>query len=118
VALALCAALVCLGCTDFGLWVEQPPPPRADAPAPPPFKGKEAPALVRTEHAALLQAPSLSKSLYFYEPDGLWYRRWRGQWYQAFSWDGHWFPPRRVPEVVRAIDASRAAEEAKPAPAP
>jgi hypothetical protein len=119
-ALALSGALLGLGCTDFALWVEPPPPPRAEAPVPPPFRGKQAPALERTEHAALLRAPSLSAGLYFYEPDGLWYRRWRGRWYQAFTWDGHWFPPRRVPDVLRETEA-RAAEpqaETTPAPAP
>ncbi len=119
-ALALSAALASPGCMDFGLWVEEPPKPPAEVPVPPPFQGKEAPPLVRTEHAALLRAPSLAASLYFYEPDGLWYRHWRGRWYQAFTWDGHWFPPRRIPEMVRAIDASETAprRDPKPAPAP
>jgi hypothetical protein len=114
------ALLFAVACTDFGLWVEQPPAPPAEAPAPPPFKGKQAPVLELTEHSGLLRAPSLAASLYFYEPDGLWYRRWRGRWYQAFRWDGHWFPPRRVPEVVRAQGASESepAKATKPAPAP
>jgi len=117
-AVALSAALLGSGCMSAGLWVEPPPAPRAEAPTPPPFEGKQAPALVRTEHPALLAAPELSASLYFYEPDGLWYRRWRGRWYQAFTWDGHWFPPRRVPEVVRALDASKTPAPSAPRPAP
>jgi hypothetical protein len=112
-ALAM-ALLATLACMDAGLWVEQPPPAPPEIPVPPRFAGGEPPALERTEHPALLHAPSLAAGLYFYEPDGLWYRRWRGRWYQAFRWDGHWFPPRRVPEVIRAVEAS----ETAPAKAP
>jgi hypothetical protein len=116
-ALALAAALGLPACTDFALWVEPQPEPK-EIPVPPRFEAEEAPKLVPTEHPALLSAPTLSANLYFYEPDGLWYRRWRGRWYQAFTWDGHWFPPRRVPEVVRARGASTSppAKSATPDP--
>ncbi len=117
-ATLLAAALGCAGCvsvTDFGLWIEQPPPPAPELPAPARFSGDAPPALVTTEQPGLLRAPTLSQDLYYYEPIELWYRRWRGRWYQAFTWDGHWFPPAgKVPPAVAAVEPASA--PASPAP--
>jgi len=113
-AAALALALLITGCVDAAVWVEPPPPTRAEPPAPKPFRAESVPALEPTTYAKLFRAPSLSENLYYYEPDELWYRRWKGRWYQAFSWDGHWFPPKQVPQVLKDVAAAQRAATPEP----
>lgn len=78
----------------------QAPPP--EPPVPAPFAGEEVPTLELLETEGLFRAPSVDPHLYFYAPDDLWYRYWREEWYQAFRWNGAWFPPASLPEPLRA----------------
>ncbi len=110
-ALVLASALA--GCMTASVWVEPPPPERREPPAPKPFKAEAAPALAATSYAKLFRAPSVSENLYYYEPDELWYRRWKGRWYQAFSWDGHWFPPKQVPQALKDLAAAQRAAKSE-----
>ena len=86
---------------SFGLSIEPPPPPPPEIPVPPPFKGDEPPALEPTAFPGLQAAPSVDPTLYYYEPFERWYRHALNRWYEAFAWDGHWFPPERVPEPLK-----------------
>jgi hypothetical protein len=102
-AAALAAALAACGCTSAGLSVYLPPEP-AEPVVPARFAGEERPALTPTDHPGLYRAPSVDRALYYWEPDDLWYRRWHGRWYQAFDWNGAWFPPEQVPEPLERSD--------------
>jgi hypothetical protein len=88
-------------CVAAGITITRPPPPAPERPLPPRLEGESTPALVATESAGLLVAPSVKVPLFYYEPDELWYRFWRGRWYQAFGWNGAWFEPDRVPPPLR-----------------
>ncbi len=81
----------------FGITIEQPPPPPPEPPMPASFEGDADPQLEALSAPGLFRAPSIHPDLYYYEADDLWYRYWRRGWYQAFHWNGAWFPPRKVP---------------------
>lgn len=113
--LVLCVALA--GCIQGSTWIEPPPPEPPQPPMPKPFASQPAqatPALAPTAYTGLFRAPSVSENLYYYEPDELWYRRWKGRWYQAFAWDGHWFPPRQVPQALKDLAAAQRAATPEP----
>jgi hypothetical protein len=76
---------------------EQEPEPRA----PDPLISMTEPKLEPTGVEGLLAAPALDPTLYYYEPDELWYRYAYKRWYQAFRWDGNWFIPDDVPKAVK-----------------
>jgi hypothetical protein len=91
------------GCpANFGVSIQPAPPPRPEAPMPPAFEGEADPPLEPFSAEGLFLAPSVDPHLYYYGPDDLWYRYWRGRWFQAFRWNGAWFPPQRVPEPLRS----------------
>jgi len=96
---ALLAALGLPGCVSFGMWTV-PPPPMDEMPVPSPYRAGPEPVLEPTEVEGIY-GTDLDPRLYFVQADGLWYRYWRGRWYQAYAWDGHWFPPSRVPSALR-----------------
>lgn len=98
----LAAALTPLlaACMAAGVTITTPPPVR-EPPLPPRLAGETMPELVPTDRPGLLVAPSVKVPLFYYEPDELWYRFWRRRWYQAFSWNGAWFEPDRVPPPLR-----------------
>jgi hypothetical protein len=89
--------------TDLGMWIEPPPPLPPEPPTPAPLVGNGSPTLEPSSVEGLFGAPGVHPDLYYYAPDDLWYRYWRGAWYQAFHWDGAWFPPRQVPESLKGI---------------
>jgi hypothetical protein len=94
---------LCLGgCFQMtgGVWVTPSDPPDIDPPVPSPFEGTGPPALVATEKPGLMAAPSLDPTVYYYQPDERWYRWAFNRWYEAFAWDGNWFPPEEVPEAL------------------
>jgi hypothetical protein len=96
------ASLLCAAClTGFGFEVVTPPPAHPDPPTPKRLEREAAPELIPTDAPGVFHAPSADEHLYWVESDELWYRRWRGRWYQAYSWNGFWFPPENVPEEVR-----------------
>lgn len=111
---------------SFGIRIEPPPPPPPEIPVPRPYA---APAQVTppesseirlqpSEYPGLDRAPDIDPRLFHSRADGLWYRYWKGRWYQAFRWDGYWFPPAELPDALRAGAAPRGAPtEAKPPPA-
>ena len=86
---------------SFGVWIEPPPPPPPELPVPAPFESAEPPTLVPTGFAGLEAAPNVDHTLYYYEPLERWYRHAFNRWYEAFAWDGHWFPPEQVPEPLQ-----------------
>jgi hypothetical protein len=100
--LAITLAAPLSSCVSCDSWIEAPPPPPPEPPAPARFQGATAPALEPTEVPGLLAAPSLDPSLYYYEPARRWFRFHRNRWYEAFLWDGYWFPPEEVPPPLRA----------------
>jgi hypothetical protein len=104
----LLAPLLCSAClTGFGFEVVQPTPPLPEPPTPKRLQAESAPELVKTDEPGLFHAPSLDEHLYYFESEDLWYRRWRGRWYLAYSWDGFWFPPESVPDAVRRQAAKK-----------
>ena len=82
---------------SFGIWVEPPPPPAPELPLPARFEGAPPPHLEPTRFPGLAAAANVDPTLYYYEPFERWYRYAFNRWYEAFAWDGHWFPPERVP---------------------
>ena len=96
----LLASLGLAAClSDFGVWVvEEQPPPEPRVPAP--LQAEAAPQLMPTDRAGLLRAHVGAVELFYHEPEGLWYRRDGGRWFQAFRWDGYWFPPARLPQQL------------------
>jgi hypothetical protein len=99
----LSLAALLAGCpTNFGISIQPPPPLPPEAPVPPAFEGDADPPLEPLAAEGLFVAPTVDRQLYYYEPDDLWYRYWRDSWYQAFRWNGAWFPPRSVPEPLRS----------------
>jgi hypothetical protein len=100
-ALLALAALLLAAC-KFDMWIEPPPEPPPEPPMPAPFQGEQAPPLVATSIEGVLAAPSVDAHLYYSSAERLWYRYAKGQWYQAFRWNGHWFPPENVPAELRA----------------
>ena len=86
---------------SFGVWIEPPPALPPEPPLPARFEGAEPPQLEPTEFPGLAAAPSVDPTLYYYEPFERWYRHAFNRWYEAFAWDGHWFPPERVPESLK-----------------
>ncbi len=101
VVLLLAAALT--GCPmNFGISVQPATPARPEEPMPPAFEGEVDPPLEALSAEGLFVAPAVNPHLYYSSSDDLWYRYWRGRWYQAFRWNGAWFPPRRVPESLRS----------------
>jgi hypothetical protein len=100
---ALLMILFALSCSSsFDVWVQPPPIPKPEPPLPPPFEGAAAPPLEATAVRGILVAPPEYENLYYSETDELWYRYWRTRWYQAFRWNGNWFPPEDVPPPLRA----------------
>ncbi len=97
---ALLIWVAMIGGCDFDVWVEPASPPIVDPPLPQRLEG-EAPALLETEFEGI-QIAANHPELYYVQAEDLWYRYWRKQWYQAFNWDGNWFPPERVPKQLRA----------------
>jgi hypothetical protein len=104
--LALLAVLE-LACGPFGAVTVTAPPPRYEPPVPERFGGKAAPLLLETDAPGLLRAPSVDEHLYYYRPDDLWYRFAFNRWYQAFAWNGNWFVPEKVPDVLRGREPRR-----------
>lgn len=98
------AAFAAAACVTGGIWVVEEPPPPPEPRVPPRIEANGPPELVPTDRAGLLQARVGPIELYYYEPDGLWYRRDGRRWFQAFRWDGYWFPPARLPEVLGEPD--------------
>ena len=96
----LLASLGLAAClSDFDVWVvEEQPPLEPRVPAP--LQAEAAPQLTPTDHAGLSQAQVGTVEVFYYEPDRLWYRRDGGRWFQAFRWDGYWFPPARLPQQL------------------
>jgi len=88
------------GCAQIGIQVTEIDPPDIPPPVPTPFRGDEPPALVTTETPGLMAAPSLDPTLYYYEPHERWYRWAFNRWYEAFTWNGSWFPPATVPDAL------------------
>lgn len=107
--IALVLACLLGGCTPqlLGITIEEPPPPPPPPWVPRPLQGEAAPELEPTGQPGLSRAAE-TPGLYYYEPDDLWYRRARHTWFQAFTWDGHWFPPERVPGVLEQLESSPA----------
>jgi hypothetical protein len=99
--LALCA------CARVGGIAVTPPPVRNEPPIPERLEAETAPALVETDAPGLLRASSVDLDLYYYRPDDLWYRFAYNRWYQAFSWNGNWFVPERVPEALIGREPKR-----------
>lgn len=97
----LWAALL-VGCVPvgFGVWIEPAPEPPPEPPVPTRLVGDRAPELEALDEPGLYRTRA-GPALYFHEPSGLWYRYWKGSWYQAFFWNGAWFPPESVPESLR-----------------
>jgi hypothetical protein len=100
--LALSGLVACMIPTGFGITVVQPPP-IVDDPHPEPFEGEEDPELEASPVEGLFHAPAVHEHLYYYAPDDLWYRYWKQTWFQAFLWNGGWYPPRRVPEALYRV---------------
>ena len=100
VAVVLTALLAC-ACTDFGITVTDPAPPIPDPPRPGPLPGENATALEETHVPGLFRAEGVVAPLYYYEPRDIWYQYYKGRWHQAFSWNGHWFEPDRLPQQLR-----------------
>ncbi len=96
--LALLGLAACL--SDFDVWVVEEPPRPPEPRVPAPLQAEAAPQLVPTDHAGLLRAHVGAVELFYHEPEGLWYRRDGGLWFQAFRWDGYWFPPARLPQQL------------------
>ena len=96
---ALVVLLLCGACMSAGLSFEQPPPER-HLRVPDPFEGEVAPELVTTEEAGLFHVPDVDEHLYYWKPQDLWYHWAFNRWYQAFRWNGYWFPPAETPEVL------------------
>jgi hypothetical protein len=90
--------LSCYG-SGFGITIQQQPLP-AEPPAPERLKGDAPPPLEPFSVAGLFRVLA-EPDLYYFEPEDLWYRYWRGAWYQAFFWDGAWFPAESAPEPLR-----------------
>jgi hypothetical protein len=83
------------------MWIEPPPLPPREPPVPKPLQSDAAPKLIECGVEGILRAPELDPRLYYVEAEKLWYRYWRRRWYQAFNWDGYWFPPEHVPEGLK-----------------
>ena len=113
----LLALTVSTGCTGQGqVWVVPATPPEPEIPVPAPLRGDTFPELVPTGTEGLMAAPDVDPQLYYVESEELWYRYWRRRWYQAFAWNGHWFPPEKVPDAVKARmqEGSRPRRAGKP----
>ncbi len=98
--LGMVAILIATGCVaqfNSGRWSTAPPPAPPEMPTPDPFMADAKPDLVKTALPGLFAAPSLDTQLFYYEPHERWYRWALNRWYEAFSWDGHWFPPEKLP---------------------
>ena len=82
--------------------VQTAPEMEPEPQTPDPLVSMEEPKLVPTDAPGLFAAPAIDPTLYYYEPDELWYRYSYRRWFQAFRWDGSWFVPEKVPDVVKA----------------
>ena len=51
----------------------------------------------------VFRAVDLDRRLYYYSDDDLWYEYYKGRWHQAFSWNGVWFEPKKLPEPLRDV---------------
>ncbi len=114
-ALLLAAALA--GCMQFGITIVPPPPDRPEPPRPAAISGTDAPELEATDADGLLRAHGVEPPMYYYEPDDLWYRYYKGRWHQAFFWNGTWFEPERLPPALRSRERTKSpdAEVSRPA---
>ena len=75
-------------------------PPKPDIPEPPrPAARRDAapPTMATTAYPGLMRSAEVTPTLYYFEPDDLWYTFFKGRWHQAFFWNGTWFEPERVP---------------------
>ncbi len=99
-------ALAATACMHGAVTVTQPPP-SYEPPIPERFRGEGPPELRNTDAPGLLRAPSVDRDLYYFRPDDLWYRFAYNRWYQAFSWNGNWFVPEQVPEVLKGREPKR-----------
>jgi hypothetical protein len=97
------------------MWIDPPPPPPRELPVPKPLRGDASPELVESGLEGILRAPELDPHVYYVESEKLWYRYWRRRWYQAFRWDGYWFPPEEVPvELKRGPPGAQETEPPEP----
>jgi hypothetical protein len=96
------AAIGCLLASACIQVVQTAPPQEPEPRTPEPFVSMEEPKLVPTEVPGLFAVPSLDATVYYYKPEELWYRYAYRSWYQAFRWDGAWFIPGKLPDVVKA----------------
>ena len=99
------AWLLLIGCAVAGVGLSVTPvlEPVWDPPVPLAYEGDEEPTLVETRTPGLLAARDVDETLFYYEPWERWFRYAFGQWYEAFAWNGNWFPPERVPFALRAL---------------
>ena len=100
--LRLIGMLLLSGCLQqqFGVTVVPPKPDLPEPPRPAARRGPEPPAMAPTAHPGLTRAVAVVPSLYYFEPDDLWYTFFKGRWHQAFFWNGTWFEPERIPAVL------------------
>ena len=84
----------------MGIVIIPPPPLPPEPPVPFPFEADASPARIPTATPGLDAAPSLDPSLYYSARRERWYRWAFNRWYEAFSWDGNWFPLEDPPEEL------------------
>ena len=98
----LCLGILLGGCIPQGLSivVVPPPPLPPEPPVPFPFEADAPPERIATQTAGLEAASSLDPTLYYSVRRERWYRWAFNRWYEAFSWDGNWFPLEDPPEEL------------------
>lgn len=113
------AASALVGCIPmaFGISVTGPPPAPAEPPVPLAFEGEAAPELTPTGVPELFAARSVDPHLYYLRSRERWYRWAFHRWYEAFSWDGNWFPIERAPRELLVVTPERG-EKRRGAPPP
>lgn len=101
----LIAALLLAGCLQqqMGITVVPPRPEIPEPPRPQAHRGQDSPSMIQTSYPGLTRAVEIVPTLYYYEPDELWYTYYENRWHQAFFWNGTWFEPERVPTVLREL---------------
>jgi hypothetical protein len=98
-ARAAALSLLLAGACAFQV-VQTAPPMEPEPRTPEPLISMEDPKLEPTDVEGLFAAPALASSLFYYEPDERWYRYEYRRWYLAFSWDGNWFVPDKIPDAL------------------
>ncbi len=101
-SLVLPLTLILSGCLQqqMGITVVQPKPDIPEPPRPMALRRAEAPRMQATAHSGLTRSIEIKPTLYYWEPDDLWYTFYKGRWHQAFFWNGTWFEPERVPSIL------------------